>query len=178
HEMLSARRTVAAKLHDPRQNRRRVGLIIDARGGASGDKRADNGPGRGAQLLLRTTLPEPVREPARRRRDPGQALIHDRVAEPLRHGLRLPADSVRDIRASAEVRALIGAEPLQRLHADAYQSYGCAACGRPGTTTEPTTVTAERGPAAVRVTLNHAACAPSRVRSVHPDPPPPRLLPI
>jgi hypothetical protein len=58
---------------------------------------------------------------------------------------------------------------MQRLHADAYHSYDCTACGRPGTTTEPTTVAAERGPAAVRVTLNHAACAPSRVRSVHAD---------
>ena len=30
---------------------------------------------------------------------------------------------MRDIRASAQVRALIGAETLQRLHTDAYQSY-------------------------------------------------------
>ena len=79
---------------------------------------------------------------------------------------------MRDIRACAEVRALIGAEPLQRLHADAYQSYDCATCGRPGTTTQPTTVTAERGPAALRVTPNHAACAPTRVSSVHADRPP------
>ena len=76
---------------------------------------------------------------------------------------------MRDIRATAEVRALIGADTLQRLHADAHQSYDRAAHGRPGTTTEPTTVTAERGPAAVRVTLNHAACAESRVRYVHGD---------
>src|SRR5262249_44044373 len=73
---------------------------------------------------------------------------------------------IRDIRAGADVRALIGAETLQRLHAGACRSYGCATCGRPGATTEPATVTAERGPAAVRVTLSHAACAPPRGRYV------------
>jgi hypothetical protein len=73
---------------------------------------------------------------------------------------------VRDIRSK---RASPGAEILQCPHTDAYRSYDCAICGQAGTTTQPTTVTAERGSATLRVTLNHDACAPSRVSYVSAD---------
>jgi hypothetical protein len=47
---------------------------------------------------------------------------------------------MRDIRASVEVRALIGAEKLRELHGDAFAQYECCHCGSSGRTTEPTSI--------------------------------------
>jgi hypothetical protein len=47
---------------------------------------------------------------------------------------------VRDIEASVEVRALIGADKLRELHEDAFARYECWQCGKTGRTTEPTSV--------------------------------------
>ena len=44
---------------------------------------------------------------------------------------------MRDIRATAEVRALIGADKLREQHEDARERYECWQCGRTGRTTEP-----------------------------------------
>ena len=77
-----------------------------------------------------------------------------------------------DIRASAEVRALIGAENLAELEKDAYASFRCPECGLPGTTVEPTSVVARRFRKTVTVDLAHAACTRSLVDDIDADPPP------
>ena len=53
---------------------------------------------------------------------------------------RVGRDSMRDIRASAEVIALIGTESLRELEKDAFRSYDCAECGSFGLTTDATSV--------------------------------------
>jgi hypothetical protein len=47
---------------------------------------------------------------------------------------------MRDIRASVEVRALIGADSLRELRGKAFAHYECWQCGRQGRTAEPTSV--------------------------------------
>ena len=73
---------------------------------------------------------------------------------------------MRDIRASVEVRALIGADKLRELHADALVRYECWQCGREGRTTEPTSVIVLAHRAFQVVKLAHAACADSHIIEV------------
>jgi len=77
-----------------------------------------------------------------------------------------------DIRASAEVQRLIGAENLKKLSTDAYSSYRCVRCRRAGRTAQPTTVVVYlyRGNNAA-VELAHARCAASGIVEVDADPP-------
>jgi hypothetical protein len=89
---------------------------------------------------------------------------------------------MRDIRASAEVADMIGAENLHRLrHSPAYGPFTCWHCHGPGdANTEPATVIAELGPGdaytepatviaelhdGARIALAHAECARSQVVS-------------
>lgn len=90
---------------------------------------------------------------------------------------------MRDIRASAEVADMIGAENLHRLrNSPAYGPFNCWHCGARGdANTEPATVIAELGPGdayserstviaqpdegAARIALAHAECARSQVVS-------------
>ena len=73
---------------------------------------------------------------------------------------------MRDIGASVEVRALIGAGKLRELHGPAFARYECWQCGRTGRTTEPTSVIVlgYRGSRVVK--LAHAGCADSRIIEV------------
>jgi hypothetical protein len=73
---------------------------------------------------------------------------------------------MRDIRASVEVRALIGADKLRELHGDALVRYECWQCGREGRTTEPTSVIVLAHRAFQVVKLAHAACADSHITEV------------
>jgi hypothetical protein len=68
-----------------------------------------------------------------------------------------------DIRASVEVRALIGAHHLRKLHGQAAMRYRCWRCGRTGRTTEPTSIVVLGDRAARVVKLAHAACADSQI---------------
>jgi hypothetical protein len=77
-----------------------------------------------------------------------------------------------DIRASAEVKALIGAENLAELEKGAYASFRCPGCGLPGTTAAPASVVARRYGKTVVVDLAHAGCMPSRVDEIDAEPPP------
>ena len=70
---------------------------------------------------------------------------------------------MRDIRASVEVRALIGAEKLCELHEDAFARYECWQCGGEGRTTEPTSVIVLAYRVFRVVRLAHAACADSQI---------------
>ena len=70
---------------------------------------------------------------------------------------------MRDIRASVEVRALIGAGKLRELHGDALVRYECWQCGRAGRTTEPTSVIVLGYRVFRVVKLAHAACADSHI---------------
>jgi hypothetical protein len=70
---------------------------------------------------------------------------------------------MRDIRASVEVRALIGADSLRELHSKAFARYECWQCGREGRTTEPTSVIVLACRAFRVVKLAHAACADSQI---------------
>jgi len=73
---------------------------------------------------------------------------------------------MRDIRASVEVRALIGAEKLHELHGDNFLRYECWQCGSSGWTTEPTSIVV-LGYRVFRVAkLAHAACAESQIVEV------------
>ena len=75
---------------------------------------------------------------------------------------------MRDIRASVEVRAFIGAEKLHELHGDAFDQYECWQCGSSGQTTEPTSIVV-LGYRIFRVAkLAHAACAGSQIIEVDP----------
>jgi hypothetical protein len=80
---------------------------------------------------------------------------------------------MRDIRVSAEVADLIGAQNLHRLrHSPADGPFTCRACQAPGDTdTEPATVIAELHDGALRITLAHAECMRSQI--VRPDAPTP-----
>jgi hypothetical protein len=73
---------------------------------------------------------------------------------------------VRDIRASVEVRALIGADKLRVLHRDAPAQYECWSCGRAGRTTEPTSVVVLGHRVFRVVKLAHAGCADSHIVEV------------
>ena len=73
---------------------------------------------------------------------------------------------MRDIRASVEVRALIGAEKLRELHEDAFARYECWQCGRTGRTTEPTSVIVLAYRVFRVVRLTHAGCADSQIIEV------------
>ena len=70
---------------------------------------------------------------------------------------------MRDIRASVEVRALIGAEKLRELHEDALARYECWQCGRTGRMTEPTSVIVLGYRIFRAVRLTHAGCADSQI---------------
>lgn len=70
---------------------------------------------------------------------------------------------MRDIRASVEVRALIGAEKLRELHEDALARYECWQCGRTGRMTEPTSVIVLGYRVFRAVRLTHAGCADSQI---------------
>jgi hypothetical protein len=73
---------------------------------------------------------------------------------------------VRDIGASVEVRALIGADKLRELHGDAFARYECWRCGRTGRTTEPTSVIVTCYRVFQAVKLAHAGCADSHIIEV------------
>jgi hypothetical protein len=70
---------------------------------------------------------------------------------------------MRDIRASVEVRALIGAEKLHELHEDFSVRYACWQCGRTGRMTEPTSVIVLGYRVFRAVRLAHADCADSQI---------------
>jgi hypothetical protein len=70
---------------------------------------------------------------------------------------------VRDIAASVEVRALIGADKLRELHGDTLARYECWRCGRAGRTTEPTSVIVLGHRVFRVVKLAHAGCADSHI---------------
>ena len=74
---------------------------------------------------------------------------------------------MRDIRASAGVADMIGAENLHRLrHSPACGPFTCWHCHGPGDAdTEPATVIAELQEGAARIALAHAECARSQVVS-------------
>ena len=80
----------------------------------------------------------------------------------------------RDIRVSAEVAELVGAEDLERLRTGAaFGPFTCWRCQRPGDTNrEPAAVIAERYRLTARVTLAHPQCAPSQVVDIDADAPP------
>ena len=73
---------------------------------------------------------------------------------------------MRDIRASAEVRALIGADKLRELHGDALARYECWRCGRTGRTTGATSVIVLGYRVSRVVKLAHAGCADSHIIEV------------
>lgn len=73
---------------------------------------------------------------------------------------------MRDIGASVEVGALVGADKPRVLHGDALARYERWPCGRTGRTTEPTSVIAlgYRGFRVVKLAL--AGCAHSQIIEV------------
>jgi hypothetical protein len=73
---------------------------------------------------------------------------------------------VRDIEASVEVRALIGADKLRELHGDAFARYECWRCGGEGRTIEPTSVIVLGYRVFRVVKLAHAGCADSQIIEV------------
>ena len=73
---------------------------------------------------------------------------------------------MRDIRATVEVRALIGADKLRELHGKASAHYECWQCGGEGRTTEATSVVVVGHRAFRVVMLAHAACADSHIMEV------------
>ena len=73
---------------------------------------------------------------------------------------------MRDIAASVEVRALIGADKLNELHGDAFARYECWRCGRTGRTTEPTSVIVLAYRNSPVVKFAHASCADSQIIEV------------
>jgi hypothetical protein len=73
---------------------------------------------------------------------------------------------MRDIRATVEVRALVGAEKLRELHEDAHERYECWQCGRIGQATQPTSVIVLAYRVFRVVKLAHAACADSHIIEV------------
>jgi hypothetical protein len=79
---------------------------------------------------------------------------------------------MRDIRASAEVEALIGTESLRELEKDAFSSYDCSECGMPGTTTDPTSVVVHRYRSTAIVRLAHARCTDSKIAEFDAEVPP------
>jgi hypothetical protein len=82
--------------------------------------------------------------------------------------------TMRDIRVSTEVAAIVGEEDLARLRTSpAFGRYTCWACGRTGSPdTEATTVVVELHELAARVALAHARCTPSQLVQVSGAPAP------
>ena len=78
---------------------------------------------------------------------------------------------MRDIRASAEVVALIGTESLRELEKDAFRSYECAECGS-GLTTDATSVVVHRYRGTAMVRLAHARCTQPKIVEFDADAPP------
>jgi hypothetical protein len=78
---------------------------------------------------------------------------------------------MRDIRASDEVKKLIGVEALRELEGDAYERYDCWRCGGPGRTTQPTTVVVLGYRATPIVEFAHAQCAKSQIVQLDVDRP-------
>jgi hypothetical protein len=76
---------------------------------------------------------------------------------------------MRDIRASVEVRALIGASRLRELQGKASTRYECWQCGSQGRTTDATSVIVVGHRAFRVVMLAHAACAESHIIEVGAD---------
>jgi hypothetical protein len=77
--------------------------------------------------------------------------------------------AMRDIRASVEVRALIGAEKLRELHGKVFAQYECWQCGGKARTTEATSVIVAGHRAFRVVMLAHTACADSHIMEVDAD---------
>ena len=73
---------------------------------------------------------------------------------------------MRDIRASVEVRALIGADKPRELHVDDFVRYACWQCSRTGRTTEPTSVIVPAYRLFRVVKLALAACADPQIIEV------------
>jgi hypothetical protein len=73
---------------------------------------------------------------------------------------------MRDIRASVEVRALIGGDKLRELHRKAFAQYECWQCGGEGRTAEATSVIVVGHRAFRVVMLAHAACADPHIIEV------------
>jgi hypothetical protein len=73
---------------------------------------------------------------------------------------------MRDIRASVEVRALIGAEKLRELRGGYFGRYECWQCGKEGQTTKATSVIVFGHRVFRVVKLAHAACADSQIIEV------------
>src|SRR5262247_2755992 len=73
---------------------------------------------------------------------------------------------MRDIRASVEVRALIGASRLRELQGKASTRYECWQCGSQGRTTDATSVIVVGHRAFRVVMLAHADCAESHIIEV------------
>ena len=76
---------------------------------------------------------------------------------------------MRQILASPQVEALVGTETIQQLYEDPYAMYTCRQCGRPGTTSEATTVIVEKYRYACVVNVAHARCADSQVIEIDAD---------
>jgi hypothetical protein len=70
---------------------------------------------------------------------------------------------VRDIRASAEVRALIGGDKLRELHGDASARYGCWAVRQDRPHCPAQLSNRARSPGFPGVKLAHAGCADSQI---------------
>lgn len=70
---------------------------------------------------------------------------------------------MRDIRASFEVQALIGADNLRELHGKAFAHYECWQCGKQGRTAEPTSIIVLAYRIFRVVEFAHAACASSHI---------------
>ena len=70
---------------------------------------------------------------------------------------------MRDIRASVEVRAFVGAGKLRELHGDAFAQYEWWQCGNSGRTTEPTSIVVLGYRVFRAVRLTHAGCADSQI---------------
>ena len=73
---------------------------------------------------------------------------------------------MRDIRATVEVRSLIGADKLRELHEGARERYECWQCGRTGRTTVPASVIVLAYREFPVVKLAHAGCADPHIIEV------------
>jgi hypothetical protein len=73
---------------------------------------------------------------------------------------------MRDVRTSVEVRALIGAGKLRELRGGGFAEYECWQCGRPGRTTEPTSVIVLAHRVFRVARLAHASCADPQIIAV------------
>jgi hypothetical protein len=79
---------------------------------------------------------------------------------------------MRNIRASGEVEALIGAENLRELEGDAFLWYVCPVCNKRGSTENPTSVVVDLYPDIAVVELAHADCTHSKIVRVDAGVPP------